>query len=437
MKTYAFTALILLAVSAFAGCAEPTQPTTQPGNAVPRSAPGVDTSPSGRTVHLKATVVDLQQIVAPGLLADLWAFCFAPADPKDKISVAAVEPWTPLPGDVAAGAPEGYACSVPGPTLRVQQGDRVIVEFANTHPHPHSIHWHGQLVPWNMDGAPGVSQDSVVEGATFKYDFIAKKSGTLWYHCHVDAQQHIMKGLYGAIIVEPSDKSGEPKDIDREYVWVLSTANRAEIMEVVPKVDSVPTEHAFHVTPCISGTQGCEQPASAAGNPDVFMINGHSYPLTMEQMQTMLMIKAGERIRLRIINAGETLETIHPHGHDMLITHRDGNLLPPGAQYFVDTLDIAPAQRIDVVIAGDNPGPWMIHTHVTSHETNCHKSSGGMHSMLVYEGFEDKMHGFKAEASSGCSGENPSVTYVLSKVLDATSAAKPAAAGIPHAVHAH
>ncbi len=438
MKQYAFTALLLLAMNALAGCTTPT-PTPDGNPAGPSDlAPGVATVASGRTIHLKATVVDRQQVIATGLLADLWAFCFAPADPADKVSAAAIEPWTPLPGDSLVGVPDGYSCSVPGPTLRVRQGDRIIVDLDNNHPHSHSIHWHGQLVPWGMDGAPGVSQDSVVMGASFKYDFIAKKAGTLWYHCHVDAHEHIMKGLYGAMIVEPSDTSQEPKDIGREYVWVLSTANRAEVQEVVPKVDGVPTEHAFHVTPCISGTQDCEQPESAAGNPDVFMINGHSFPFTMDQEQTLLKIKPGERIRLRLINAGETVETIHPHGHDMLVTHRDGNLLPPAAQFYVDTLDISPGQRFDVVIAGDNPGPWMIHTHVSSHETNCHKSSGGMHGMLVYEGFEDRMHGFKAELPSGCSTSNPSVTYALSKVLDGTPLSDAGAGGAPEAhVHLH
>jgi len=422
MKPQPFALLCLLIASSLAGCtgtSAPTNAATDPEAG--RHAPGVDTLPSGRTIHLKAKVVDLEQEVAKGFTANLWAFCFGPADPKDEASVAAIEPWKPLPGDKVANLAAGMSCSVPGPTLRVHQGDRVVVDLANSHMHPHSIHWHGQLVNWTQDGAPGVSQDPVGTGKSFTYDFIAKKAGTLWYHCHVDGQEHIMKGLFGAMIVEPRDTSQEPKNIGHEVVWVLSTANHVELMQMVPNPSAVPMglgAHAGHLPTCMSGTPDCEQPPSAAGNPDLFMINGHSFPFTMSQEQTLIKIKEGERVRLRIVNAGETVETIHPHGHDMLITHRDGNVLPAGLQYYVDTLDIAPGQRIDVVLEGTNPGVWMIHTHVPSHETTCGRSGGGIHSMIVYDGFESKMHGFRAELPATCNVSTaPSAAAALGKVL--------------------
>lgn len=430
MRRFAFFASLVVTVASLAGCTTRLDAPEARLDAAGSAGPGVGTLPSGRTIHLRATVIDVEQEVVPNFTANLWAFCFGAADPQDAVSAAAVEARAPLPGDHVPTA-EGLSCGVPGPTLRVRQGDRVIVDLDNSHVHPHSIHWHGQLVPWHMDGAPGVSQDSVVTGSNFTYDFIAKKAGTLWYHCHVDGQEHIMKGLYGAFIVEPQDTTNEPKDIGREYVWVLGTANFAELMQIVPGTLG---QHAGHLPTCMSGTQGCEQPPSAAGSPDLFFINGHSYPLTMEQEGTLLKIKPGERIRLRIVNAGETVETIHPHGHDMLVTHRDGNVLPLGLQYYMDTLDIAPAQRIDVVITGDNPGPWMVHTHVASHETSCHKSGGGMHSMLVYEGFEDRMHSFKTGLPATCDRTTtPSASALVARVIGVAAPQAAAPGGPPEA----
>jgi hypothetical protein len=357
--------------------------------------PGEGFTETGRTVHLKATVVDYDQEVYPGLQTWLWAFCFAPVDPNDAYSAAAIEGWTARDGDGPASDQGDAKCGVPGPTLRVKQGDRVKVEFSNSHFHPHTIHWHGQYVPWESDGAPGVTQDSVESGGSYTYNFIASRAGTLWYHCHVDTQFHVQQGLYGMMIVEPQDTSLEPKDVDREYTMVLSTMNR-NVVEQVGK-----SRHS-HPPGCASGFPGCENPSSLAGEPDVFLINGYSYPYTMEQKESLFVVKEGERIRLRILNAGETIEEIHPHGHDMLVTHKDGNPIPEGARVWQDVLKIGPGERYDVIIEANNPGPWMIHTHVNSHETNCGKSPGGMHTMLVYEDYLDKMHQFKSELPATC-----------------------------------
>jgi plastocyanin len=359
--------------------------------------PGTDYKDTGRTVHLKATVVDLVNTeVYPGFHANLWAFCFEPVDPADSYSAGAIEQWTPLPTDAKVpGHPDG-SCSVPGPTLRVHQGDRVIVEFSHTHFHPHTIHWHGQYVPWQSDGAQGVTQDAVQSGGSITYDFVAKRAGTLWYHCHVDAPTHVMQGLYGMVIVEPQDTKWEPKDVGHEETLVLSTMNRNAV-EAVPGAGL----HS-HPPGCASGFPGCQNPPTKAGDPDVFLINGHSYPYTEQQDQSVIHIAPGERVRIRMLNAGETTEEMHLHGHDMQVVAVDGNPLPPGARYWVDTVTLGPAQRVDVVVEGNNPGPWLFHTHIDSHATNCGKFPGGMHTMMVYPGFEHQMDQFKAEADATC-----------------------------------
>lgn len=359
--------------------------------------PGSGYKETGRQVHLKASVVDLAGTEPyPGFKANLWAFCFEPFDPTDTYSADAIEKWTPLPTDAKVPGHEDGTCSVPGPTLRVHQGDRVIVEFSHTHFHPHTIHWHGQHVPWQSDGAQGVTQDPVESGGSITYDFVAKRAGTLWYHCHVDAPTHVMQGLYGMIIVEPQDTKYEPKDIDHDEVMVLSTMNRNAV-EAVPGAGL----HS-HPPGCASGFPGCQNPATKAEDADVFLLNGHSYPYTEQQEQSVIHIAEGQRVRIRILNAGETMEEMHLHGHDMQVVAVDGNPLPPASRYWVDTVAIGPAQRIDVVVEGNNPGPWLFHTHVDSHATNCGKFPGGMHTMMVYPGFEHSHEQFKSEADATC-----------------------------------
>lgn len=409
-----------LAIAALALAALPLAGCLGSGGDAFDFVPGTGFKETGRTVHLKATVVDYDSELFPGLDTWLWAFCFEPVDPSDTYSADAIEGWTPLAGDKTA-TPVGpnAKCSVPGPTLRVQQGDRVKVEFSHSHFHPHTIHWHGQFVPWESDGAPGVTQDAVESGGAITYDFIASRAGTLWYHCHVDTQLHLMQGLYGMIIVEPQEDKYEPKDIDKEFVMVLSTMNRNT-------VEAVGTTRHSHPPGCASGFPGCENPAAEADKPDVFLLNGHSYPYTMEQEESLFVVNEGERIRIRILNTGETVEEVHPHGHDMQVVAQDGNPLPPSARHFVDTLRVGPAERFDVVMTMDNPGPWMIHTHVSSHETNCGRSPGGMHTMLVYEEYLDRMHDFKAElpatGAPGCELRMPSDFTNVTEVSFGTTA---------------
>lgn len=114
---------------------------------------------TGKTVHLVMKVVDLfDHEVYPGLKANLWAFCVTPFDDSDAYSKAAISYFTPLETDAPhLDERDRATCSVPAPTITVEQGDRVVVEFSHTHFHPHTIHWHGQHVPAEMDGVPGIS----------------------------------------------------------------------------------------------------------------------------------------------------------------------------------------------------------------------------------------------------------------------------------------
>lgn len=350
-----------------------------------------DETPEPRTIRLRVWIEDLLgHEVYPGLEVNLWAFCAAPADPTDEASAAAVEHRN------------GRECSVPGPTLRLREGDRVVVDFTNQHLHHHTIHWHGQHTPWQADGVPGSTQDPVPKGGVFTYDFVAKRTGTLWYHCHVDTAFHVMQGLYGVVIVEPHDRRDEP-DVDREQVLVLGGLVR-DLVEATPERKKDPHIDHKDLGGCgETGQPGCQNPAQDL-SPDVFLLNGVAAPNTLVQDDSWISLEPGERVRLRIVNAGSTFEALHPHGHDLTVTHVDGVPLGRSDWHTVDTLPVAPGQRIDAVLEGSEEmqGVWVFHTHVTSHVRNDGQYPGGMLTKIVYEGYEDQAVGaFASEAMGG------------------------------------
>jgi hypothetical protein len=196
---------------------------------------------------------------------------------------------------------------------------------------------------------------------------------------------------------------------------VLSTMAR-NVVEAIPGVNP----HAHPPGCSVSGKPDCQNPPIDSGAADVFLINGHSYPLTDEQEQSWYHVDTGKTLRIRILNAGETTEAIHLHGHDMLITHQDGVLLPPAAQRWVDTVEIAPAQRFDVLVKGDNPGVWAFHTHVNAHEANDQQVPGGMHTMLIDgPALDHAGHAFPSELPGGVGYQPP--VYIPSDFSNATS----------------
>ena len=108
--------------------------------------------------------------------------------------------------------------SVPAPVLRWQEGDRVTLRVTNNLAHDSSIHWHGIILPTDMDGVPGLSFDGIKPGETYEYQFDVKQSGTFWYHSHSGFQEQT--GVYGAIVIDP--KEPDPVRYDRDYVVQLS-----------------------------------------------------------------------------------------------------------------------------------------------------------------------------------------------------------------------
>jgi len=266
--------------------------------------------------------------------------------------------WEIQPGLVVDGW--GYNGVTPGPTLRATEGDRVRVTLVNRLPAPTTVHWHGIDVPVAQDGVPGLSQEPVEPGETFVYDFLATNPGTRWYHSHVDSNMQIQLGLFGAFIIDP--RLPEPVQYDREFTYIL-------------------TEKALDVTPAVAeGDADVRNREGGNGRggaftPDLFLMNGKA-GTAIDPID----VKEGERVRIRLINAGNQVHAMHTHGHSFKLIATDGNPVPVAAQLIKDTVLVGPAERYDVELVANNPGVWMFHCHINNHAAN------GMVTELRYAG---------------------------------------------------
>lgn len=336
-----------------------------------------------------------------------------------------IEPGTSVQAWAFSMSPDEKP-TVPGPTIRVTEGQLVRITFHNQHNMIHTIHWHGLHVPWNMDGVPWVSQDPIPAGESFTYEFVAGPAGTHMYHCHVDAKHHIDMGMYGMFIVEPREEDMEEKEVehDNETSMMLDEWDKDHVHnsgQLGQNVGFNKTGNPIHSVD--SAEQQArdtlnrppnpnEDNAAAKTNPaqeerdwypvtfppyepeyDSYLINGKAFPLT-EQLR----ISEGERLKVRMANIGVQPHSMHLHGHSFLVTHRDGYKLD--APFRADTLMIGPGERYDIRIDGVNPGVWLFHDHGEA-SVNDHISPGGMMTMLVYDQFVDQAGTMFDQGDSG------------------------------------
>jgi FtsP/CotA-like multicopper oxidase with cupredoxin domain len=221
-----------------------------------------------------------------------------------------------------------YNGQVPGPTIRVTEGDRVRIVLTNQLAEPTSIHFHGVVLPNAMDGVPYVTQPSVKPGERFTYEFTAQPPGSHMYHSHFGSEQ-VGLGLLGAFIVEPRDAAREPR-ADLDVVMILN-----------------------------DGLHG-------------YTINGKGFPAT-----TPIVLKQGQRARIRWLNEGQLIHPMHLHGMPMTIVARDG--YPQPQPWKADTINVAPGERWDVMVEARDLGVWALHCHILSHAESKH----GMHGMVT------------------------------------------------------
>jgi FtsP/CotA-like multicopper oxidase with cupredoxin domain len=217
-----------------------------------------------------------------------------------------------------------YDKQYPGPELRVTEGERLRVDVANQLPAPTTIHWHGVPVPNPMDGVPGLTQEPIQSGDSFRYEFEATPSGTYLYHSHVDLQ--LDHGLVGPLIIE---EQAPHVDYDKDVTLFLD--------------DYLPTE------PTLDAGNGMGERPPYEG----VLINGQ---MPDDPFETE--VEEGQRVRLRFIN-GSSATTYHVGigGHQMTVTHADGQPVDPVE---VDSFLLSMGERYDVIVEADNPGTWAI-----------------------------------------------------------------------------
>jgi ZIP family zinc transporter len=259
-----------------------------------------------------------------------------------------IAPWTLRAGlTVPAWTYNGV---VPGPTIVVNEGDRVEIDLTNDLTVPDTLHLHGiHGTDVAMDGVAGMSQPMIpANGGQFRYLFTANQSGTFMYHSH-GTDEMVDSGLYGGIIVEPAHPRPEEL-VARDYLQIISAW----------KIQSDAENH--------------------------FTLNGKSYPATQA-----LEVAHGEHIRIRWVNiSAENDHTMHTHGHDQLVIARDAQLL--SYRDVEDTVLLGPGQRVDVVVdANAKPGTWMVHCHILDHIEDANEMPDGLITALHYTGTPNKL----------------------------------------------
>ena len=220
-----------------------------------------------------------------------------------------------------------YNGQLPGPLLRAQVGDRVIVHFKNSLPVETTIHWHGLRISNDMDGAPGVTQPPIAPGAEFRYEFVLKDAGTYWYHPHVDSAVQVGRGLYGPIVVEdPND----PKAFGDDLVLMLSDMSLDEEGQPLPGDNGGQFGNLF-------GREG-----------STLLVNGKVVP--------HLKVRTGKQQRWRIVNAARARYfNLRLPGHRFVRLGGDNGLAARSEDVY--NVVVAPGERADAVFTpADPPG---------------------------------------------------------------------------------
>src|SRR5581483_2563615 len=228
----------------------------------------------------------------------------------------------------------GYNGSAPGPTIQVNQGDRVRIIVDNHLPEATSMHWHGFEIPIDMDGAPGSSQDPIPPGGRFVYEFTLHQAGTFFYHSHMAMQE--MMGMIGAFIMHPNRAYDPP--VDKDFAIILQ---EYAILPNNPIPNSMNMEFNW------------------------LTFNGKAGPAT-----TPLIVRLNDRVRLRLINLGMDHHPIHVHGHTFVVTGTESGRQPKTTWGPKNTVLVGVAEAADVEFAANNPGDWMIHCHLPHHMMN-------------------------------------------------------------------
>lgn len=246
--------------------------------------------------------------------------------------------------------------TLPAPLIRLKEGQNVRIAVTNRLREQSSIHWHGLLVPFQMDGVPGISFPGIDPGETFIYEFPLRHAGTYWYHSHSGMQEAI--GLYGPIVIDPAGP--DPVAYDREHILVLSDWSPVHPHEQLRKLKLMGGYFNYNRQTLAGLLAGRDQPlkerlkwgamrmdatdiSDVTGAVYSFLVNGHG---TAENWTGLF--APGERVRLRIINAAAmTNFNFRIPGLAMTVVAADGLEVKPVE---IDEMQIAIAETYDVIV---------------------------------------------------------------------------------------
>lgn len=231
----------------------------------------------------------------------------------------------------------GYNGQTPGPTIEAVEGDRVRILVTNRLPEHTTIHWHGIFLPNGMDGVGGLNQPHIKPGETYVYEFTLRQHGTFMYHPHADEMLQLAVGMMGIFVIHPRVPENPP--VDRDFAIML---------------------HAWAVHP---GTYRPDPAVMLDFN--MFTFNSKIFPAT-----DPLIVKTGDRVRIRLANLSMDEHPIHIHGHSMWVTATDGGKIPLSARWPETTALIPVGATRDVEFIADAPGDWAFHCHKSHHTMN-------------------------------------------------------------------
>lgn len=278
---------------------------------------------------------------------------------------------------------EKGSATYPAPTLMVEEGDQVSVTLTNIGSKKegqkklaHTIHWHGLDTDQLNDGVPHTSFGLNV-GDSFTYNFIADKAGTYFYHCHVDTIEHLQMGMHGSFIVKAKNGAKQAwtngPEYDKEYVFHIN-----EIDPVWHK--AVEEGKPYDRTDF---------------NPKYWTLNGKAFPETEEDPTTFIEGVVGDRVLIRLINAGYNPRSFHMHGFHFDVIASDGRPLETPVRK--DTVLIGPGERYEIIVTFDQDGAYPFHSHNIIDNTNNGVYPGGLHTMIYVHKKPDQVMILKAD----------------------------------------
>ena len=231
----------------------------------------------------------------------------------------------------------GYNGQSPGPTIEVVEGDRVRIFVTNKLPEHTSVHWHGQRLPNGMDGVTGLTQPGIPPGKTFVYEFVAKRPGTFMYHPHADEMTQMAMGMMGFWVTHPKDPNF--MKVDRDFVFLLSNYD-IDPGSYTPKIMTM-TDF------------------------NLFTFNSRVFP----GIDSMV-VRQGDKVRVRVGNLTMTNHPIHMHGHEFEVTGTDGGWTRSESRWPEVTTDVAVGQMRAVEFMATDLGDWAFHCHKSHHTMN-------------------------------------------------------------------